>query len=159
MTDTARALLRHAVATLAYRGAKSLRGAPADFGAYRPAPSSRTPSEILAHVCDLLDWALSQARGPAVWADTAPATWDTDTARFHRGLRALDEYLATDAPLAHPESKIFQGAIADALTHVGQINYLRRMFGTPVRGENYFRADITAGRVDAEQPPARREFD
>jgi hypothetical protein len=54
---------------------------------------------------------------------------------------------------------LFQGPIADSLTHVGQIALLRRMAGSPVRGENYFQAEITAGRVGAGQAPPRREFD
>jgi hypothetical protein len=49
--------------------------------------------------------------------------------------------------------------IADALTHIGQIAMLRRLAGAPVRGENYFRAEIILGRVGPEQSVARVEFD
>jgi hypothetical protein len=55
--------------------------------------------------------------------------------------------------------KLFQGPVADALTHIGQIAMLRRLAGSPVRGENYFRADIAAGRVGPEQTVPAREFD
>ena len=159
MNDSARDMLRHTVATLAYRGAKAIRGAPEDFGDFRVSPSSRTPSQILAHLCDLMDWALTQARGKQAWTDTTPSTWSGDSERFFRALRALDDYLASGEPLAFEPGQIFQGAIADALTHVGQINFLRRMFGNPVRGENYFRADISTGRVEADQAAPKREFD
>ena len=159
MSESARDMLRHTLATLAYRGAKAVRGAPDGFGDYRASPTSRTPSQILAHICDLMDWALTQARGKQAWTDSAPTSWDDDTTRFFTAMSNLDEYLASDEPLGYPAGQIFQGAIADALTHVGQINYLRRMFGDPVRGENYFRADITTGRVEADQPAPRREFD
>lgn len=159
MTESARDMLRHTVATLAYRGAKAVRGAPEGFGDFHASPTSRTPSQILAHICDLMDWALSQARGKQAWTDTTPGTWSDDTARFFKALRALDDYLASEQPLGFQPGQIFQGAIADALTHVGQINYLRRMYGHPVRGENYFRADIATGRVEADQPAPRREFD
>src|SRR5690349_1365360 len=53
MPDTGIEMLRHTVATVAYRGAKALRGAPADFAAFRAAPNTRTPGEILAHIGDL----------------------------------------------------------------------------------------------------------
>lgn len=159
MSDSARDLLRHTVATLAYRGAKAVRGAPEGFGDFHASPSSRTPSQILAHICDLLDWALSQARGKQAWKDSTPGSWDDDVRRFFAALRFLDDYLASPDPLAYDPGQIFQGAIADALTHVGQINFLRRMFGHPVRGENYFRADITTGRVESDQALPRREFD
>lgn len=159
MSESSRAMLRHTLATLAYRGAKAVRGAPAGFGDFRASPSSRTPSQILAHLCDLMDWALTQARGQQAWADSTPATWEQDSERLFTAMRALDDYLASDQPLGYEPGQIFQGAIADALTHVGQINFLRRIYGDPVRGENYFRADITVGRVDADQPAPRREFD
>ena len=159
MSDSARDMLRHTLATLAYRAAKAVRGAPDGFGEFRAAPTSRTPSEVLSHICDLMDWALSQARGTQVWTDTAHASWREDTSRLFKAMRALDDYLASSEPLGFPEGQIFQGAIADALTHVGQINFLRRMFGNPVRGENYFRADIATGRVEADQAAPRREFD
>jgi hypothetical protein len=157
--EPGRQFLRHTVATLAYRGGKAVRDAPSTFSTFSVGPSSRTPGQILAHVGDLLDWALSQAEGKQRWSDSAPQAWDADVQRFFRGLEALDNYLASDQPLGYPPESIFQGAIADALTHVGQINMLRRLAGAPVRGENYFKADIVAGRVGVEQSAARREFD
>ena len=155
----AREFLRHAVATLAYRGGKALRGAGEAFGGFRVGETTRTPARILAHVGDLLDWALAQVRGQEAWKDSEPSGWESEVARFHAGLAALDAHLASDAPLAAPPQRVFQGAIADALTHVGQIALLRRLAGSPVRGENYSRAEIVAGRVGAEQAPPRREFD
>jgi hypothetical protein len=152
------ALLRHTVATLAYRGAKALRGSPPGFAEFRATPTTRTPVEILAHLGDLLEWALWLARGKHEWNPAAPLPWDQETARFFATLAALDEQLA-GAPLGSPPEKLFQGPIADALTHVGQIALLRRMAGAPVRGENYSRADIVAGRVGPEQSPPGREFD
>jgi hypothetical protein len=152
-------MLRHTLATLAYRGGKAIRNAPDGFGDFRASPTSRTPSQILAHLCDLMDWALTQARGQQAWADSTPETWTDDSTRFFNALRALDDYLATDQPLGHEPGQIFQGAVADALTHVGQINFLRRMYGDPVRGENYFRADIVTGRVGPDQAAPRREFE
>jgi hypothetical protein len=152
-------MFRHTVATVAYRAAKALRDAPEGFGDFRASEHSRTPSEILAHMCDLMDWALSQARGAEAWSDSAPGSWDADTERFFVALGALDAYLASGEALGFSAERIFQGAIADALTHVGQMNFLRRVYGAPVRGENYQRADITVGRVGSDQPAPRREFD
>lgn len=158
--DNARDFLRHTLATLAYRGGKALRGAPPSFGAFRAGPTSRSASEILAHIGDLLDWALVYAReGRHAWHDTAAGTWEEDTGRFLAGVAALDEYLASGAALGLPPEQLFQGPVADALTHIGQIALLRRLAGVPVRGENYLRADIVRGRVGAEQSPPRREFD
>jgi hypothetical protein len=156
--EPTRSLLRHTLATLAYRGAKAMRDAPEGFADYRAGPTLRTPVEILAHVGDLLDWAIGLADGRHEWRDAAPRPWEEEIARFHAGLAALDERLAAPEPLGFSAEKLLQGPLADALTHVGQITLLRRMAGAPVRGENYLMADIAAGRVGAEQAPPRREF-
>lgn len=158
-SDPKRELFRHTVATLAYRGGKAVRGAPADFGSYRAAETTRTPGQILAHIGDLLDWALSVAQGKETWNNSAPLEWDRGVERFFAALERLELFLASDAPLAESPEKLFQGPIADALTHVGQIAMLRRMAGGAIRGENYHRAEIAAGRVGPDQSPPRREFD
>jgi len=154
-----RELLRHTVATLAYRGGKTVRGVTDEFGNFAAGRMVRTPLQILAHIGDLLDWALTMAKGAEVWRDATPTSWAAEVARFHAGLQALDEYLVSDAELAVPVERLFQGPIADALTHVGQIALLRRLAESPMRGENYFQADITVGQTGPIQPAARREFD
>ena len=154
-----RDFLRHCVATLAYRGAKALRGGSMEVSRLQIDSSSRTAGEILAHIGDLLDWALWLAKGEHVWKETPAADWDADVRRFHESLAAFDAYLASGAPLGCPPERIFQGPIADALTHVGQIALLRRVGGQPVRGENYFKAHIEVGRVGASQAAPVREFD
>jgi hypothetical protein len=155
---TARALLRHTLATLAYRGGKAVRGAPAGFATFRVAAGSRTPGEILAHVGDLLDWGLSLARGEPRWHSSTPLPWDQEVARFHVALERFDAQLASDAPLGSSADQIFQAPIADALTHIGQISLLRRLAGSPVRAEDYAKAEIVAGRVGAGQAAPRVEF-
>ena len=159
MNDPKRQLLRHAVATPAYGGGKTLRGAPRGFAEFCASEGTRTPGQILAHVGDLLDWALWIAKGKHEWHDSAPLAWDQEVQRFSAALRAFDDYLASALPLGSSAEKLFQGPVADALTHIGQIAMLRRLAGSPVRGESYFRADIAAGRVGLEQAPPVREFD
>jgi len=156
--DEKTALLRHSLATLAYRGGKALRGAPAEFADFRLGSPPRTPAEILAHIGDLLDWALSMAEGKETWHNSPPLSWDQGTARFFGALEAFDRRLASNQPSAAPLEKLFQGPIADALTHVGQIAMLRRLAGCPMRGENYYVADIAAGRVGARQAEPVAEF-
>jgi hypothetical protein len=158
-TETERRLLRHTVATLAYRGGKVLRGAPDGFSAFRAFETTRTPAQVLAHIGDLLDWALSIARGKQEWHDSPPQSWALDSQRFFAALSVLDAYLASGQALESPIDKLFQGPIADAISHVGQLAMLRRMAGAPVRGENYFRAEIVAGRIGPDQAAPHREFD
>ena len=152
-------LLRHTVATLAYRGGKALRGAPAEFAEFRIGETTRTPAQILAHLGDLLDWALSLAEGKQAWHNSPPLIWEQGTARFFAALEAFDKRLSSDVPLACSAHGLFQGPIADSLTHIGQIALLRRLAGCPVRGENYYQADIAAGRVGPEQAQPKFEFE
>jgi hypothetical protein len=154
-----REMLRHTVATLAYRGGKAVRGASEEFGGFAAGGTTRTPLQILAHIGDLLEWALSIAQGAEVWRSSSGESWQAEVARFHRCLEAFDNYLASDSELAVSAERLFQGPIADALTHVGQITLLRRLAATPIRGENYFLADIRPGQTGPAQQAARTEFD
>jgi hypothetical protein len=147
------------VATVAYRGGKAVRDAPASFASFSGDGTDRTAVKILAHIGDLYDWALTQAKGAEAWNDSTPLDWDREVDRFFAALQRFDEYLASDAPLAAAPEKLFQGAIADSLTHIGQIAILRRLGGAKMKSENYSKADIVAGRVGPQQTTAKREFD
>jgi hypothetical protein len=156
--DPRRELLRHTLATIAYRGGKAVRNAPAGFADFHGGEGLRTPGQILAHIGDLFDWALSIAMGQQKWQNSSPRAWEQEVARFFTALKKFDDFLGSSEPVQAPLEKLFQGPIADALTHVGQIAILRRMAGAPVKGESYFVADIQMGRVGADQSPPKREF-
>ena len=156
--NSARQFLRHTLATLAYRCGKTLRNAPAGFADFQAGAGARTPAQILAHIGDLLDWGLSMANGEPKWNDSKPLPWDEEVNRFFAALKKFDDYLASDVAFAYPPEKLFQGPVADAFTHSGQIGILRRMAGAPVKGENYVKADIQTGRVGPDQAPPKREF-
>lgn len=158
-SSDARALLRHTLATLAYRGGKAVRGAPEGFAGFGAGEGSRSAGQILAHVGDLMDWALHLADGRQVWRDATPLPWTDECARFFAAVAAFDARLASPQPLVSSPQKLFQGPIADALTHVGQLALLRRLAGAAVRGENYYKAEIDAGRVGPAQAAPRMEFD
>jgi hypothetical protein len=159
LSDPKRAFLRHTLATVAYRAAKVERDAPPGFGTFQLGKNARTPVELIAHLGDLFDWAVSMASGKEAWVQSKPGPWRKEVDRFHASLLALDRYLASDAPLAVTPEELFQGPISDALTHIGQIAILRRQDNAPVRSEVYVKADISAGRVGTEQPKSPFEFD
>lgn len=154
--DKTRELLRHAVATVAYRATRALENTDASFGDFGGV--GRRPVEILAHVGDLFDWALSMADGRPAWHNSAPLSWAEERLRFYATLAAFDDRLAAEAELAAPVERLFQGPVADALTHVGQLAMLRRLAGVPTRGENFYVAEIACGVVSAEQPEAVKPF-
>ena len=154
--DEKRLLLRHTVATLAYRAARALEDAPEQFAEFNG--TGRQPVQILAHMSDLLDWALSAVEGREKWHTSKPHGWVTEQQRFFAALHAFDAYLASSEPLYAAAEGIFQGPISDALTHVGQLAMMRRLAGFPIRGENFFVSDIKVGQVGAEQPAPVQPF-
>src|SRR5216110_3336016 len=115
-SENTRALLRHLVATLAYRAAKVLRDVPPSFAQFSSGRDTRLPMQILQHLGDLMAWGLRMAQGEYLWRAEGSGDWNTEVRRFFEGLRALDQFLASDAPLpsrrdAHPRST---GGRADA---------------------------------------------
>ena len=152
-------MLRHLLATLAYRAAKTLRDVPAGFGDFSGGAGRRTPLEILAHMGDLMAWGVRMAHGTYLWRPEGGGDWNTELQRFFAGMEALDRALASDELLRQHADMLIQGPLADALTHVGQLSMLRGAAGAPVRPESYARAEIVRGRVGLEQAPPRREFD
>jgi hypothetical protein len=157
-SDPKRELLRHSLATLAYRGGKAVRNASEGFAMFQADNGVRTPGQILTHIGDLMDWGLSMANGKREWHDSKPLPWKEEVERFFASLKKFDDFLASNEPMQAPPEKLFQGPIADALTHVGQIAILRRLAGAAVKGENYYKAEIVVGRVGADQAQPKLEF-
>jgi hypothetical protein len=158
-TISARELLRHSLATVAYRAGKVIRDAPQGYVDFNAGQNCRTPLQILAHIGELLDWALSMAKGQPACLDAPPQSWPDEVQRFFDSLKRFDDYLAGPERLHASPEKLFQGPLADALNHVGQLALLRRLSGVPIRGEDYYKADIAKGRVGKEQPAPKNEFD
>jgi hypothetical protein len=159
LSQDTRTVLRHLAATLAYRAAKVLRGVPEGFASRDFGPSIRRPVQIVAHMADLMAWAVSFARGDYVWKAEGSAVWQVEVDRFFTGLAALDRELSAPGAPDGSMEKLIQGPLADALTHVGQLAMLRGIAGHPVRPESYARAGIERGRVGLDQAAPRREFD
>jgi hypothetical protein len=159
VADEKREFLRHTLATVAYRGGKAVRGAGAEFAEFQIGENPKSPAQILAHIGDLMDWAITIADGKQVWNSSTPLPWEDEVKRFHTSLQKFDDVLASDQPLAGSPEVLFQGPVADALTHIGQLAMLRRLAGAKMKSENYAKAEIVTGRVGAEQTAAKREFD
>jgi hypothetical protein len=157
--DSASVLLRHTLATLAYRAEKVIRDFPEDAKERQFAPQTRTPTEILSHLGDLMVLAEGLARGERVWEPAAISTWDAACRYFFEQLAAADAALAAELPGPVRLEVVFQAPIADALTHVGQLALLRGMAGEPVHPESFGRADIKVGRVGRDQTSAVAPFE
>ena len=153
-------LLRHMLATIAYRGGKTIRNAPDGFANFRAEGILNTPLLLLAHIGDLIEWAHTWCNGDVEsYRISEPLGWEGESQRFYRTLASFDQFLVSAGRLQVDLRAVFQAPIADALTHVGQLALLRRMAGDPVAGEAYRLAEIVTGRVGPDQTRARREFE
>jgi len=166
MSDPAREFTRHTVATLAYRGTKILRAAPAEFGGVHAGDESRkarSAVRILSHINDLLEWTARLVAGAPDWREawhaSVPQSWEHEAGRFFEALQETDAILITESTPTISFERMFQGPISDAFTHLGQLSMLRRLAGAPVRSEVMILSEIVAGRVGPEQAPPVREFD
>jgi len=154
--DDKREFMRHTLAALAYGAARALDGAPDEFAEFTGC--ERTPGEILAHMGDLFDWSLSIAQGQQRWQNSQPLSWAEENLRFFGALSAFDAYLAGAEPVHTELERLFQGPVADAISHVGQLAMMRRLAGHKIPGENYYVAHIRSGQTGAEQPKPVKTF-
>ena len=147
-------MLRHILATLAYRVTKSLRGAPRDFSSFRVAPQVRSPHDLICHMTNVLGYARTHFVGGS-WPSRVPTVFDSDVRAFYEMLAELSNRLQEDSPLLDTtEERLLQGPFSDAMTHAGQLAMLRRLAGSPIPPEDFIVARIQADNVGPNQPPA-----
>lgn len=150
MTES-RQLLQHFLAALAYRTQKALRDAPVDFAQFRAAPTARTPFELVWHMTGLMGYARTMLHGGA-FAPPALASFAAEIERFHATLEALRADFADPTLSARiSDAQFLHGPLADAMTHVGQLAFLRRLHGSPVPSENFIFATISAENLTPDQ--------
>ncbi|NIR48675.1 hypothetical protein GWO43_09580 [candidate division KSB1 bacterium] len=151
-------MIRHFLATLAYRFQKAVRDAPPEFGDFHAGHGVRTPAEIVRHMSHDLMYVLRYLIEMEV-TSPQPLDWDGEITRFHDLLGQIDEYLAKHTqPEGTTLEELLQGPLSDVMTHIGQIAMLRRMAGSPIRGESFRVADIAVGRVGPDQPDRVKAF-
>jgi len=144
--EETRHLLRHLLATFAFRTATCLRDAPAGFAYFGAGNGVRTPAEVIRHMTGLMYFAHGLlVETPRL--ELPPLDWDGEVVRLQAALRDLDEAVAAASQWQSDPLAALQGPLADALTHTGQLATLRRLAGSPIQGGNYARAGIRAGEL------------
>ena len=140
---SADALLRHYLRALSFRLEHVLASADAAFGDFDAGQGARTPSEIVRHLSGLIVFVGEQYGGPSRAALPALG-WQAERDRFRTQLRALEALLGAGAARRGPLSafQLWQGPLADAMTHVGQLALLRRLAGAPSAPVRYWQADL-----------------
>jgi hypothetical protein len=149
--DPKREMLVHTLATLAYRTAKAVEGAPPGFGDFEAGEGTRTPCQVVRHMADLLGFARSLfVPGEPIADPPGGHEWSAAVDELRTAVRALALELPAADVLVRIDGRqvtveqILQGPLCDAMTHAGQLAYLRRLAGSPIAYENFMGADVHA---------------
>ena len=148
-------MVRHFLAALAYRFHKAVNDAPEGFEALDAGHGIRSPRDIVHHMNGVLGYGKVVLETGEVghWHHVPDLGWQQEVALVHRTLQAIDAFLAAEGRIDPDRlTRLLQGPLSDAMTHVGQLAMLRRIAGSPIHGENFYRADIRAGQVGEAQP-------
>ena len=152
-------LVRHLLATLVYRITKIIHDAPDNFWSTSIGNNVRTPEKILGHINSLIQlsnrfWSPNKPISMAnLRKQSKKKGWEREVELFYQLVAQFDETLFTfPTPRKYDPEKILQGPFMDAFTHAGQLALLRRMAGSPIKGESYWMADVKAGCVGPNQP-------
>ena len=149
-------MLCHFLASIAYHVQKALRDSPEGFASLSVGARSRTPQDIVRHMESVLGYARTFFIGGSYENHPMPTLCD-EVRRLHATLQDLVKLISDGRRLIGiTEEQLLQGPLSDAMTHVGQISYLRRLFGSPVPSENFIYANITARNVSTDQPMPNR---
>ncbi len=145
-------LIRHTLATLAFRTQHALRGAPDNYPEFKAGNDAWTPLEIINHMAAIAVGTNHYYR-TGQFSQMEPLPYKEAITKFHSALADLDRALVESEK---PDDKLvlqfFQGPWLDMMTHVGQLMMLRRLAGAPVKTEPYYKSDIRAGHLGPDQP-------
>lgn len=90
--------------------------------------------------------------GGEYWPESL-GTLDQELERFHAMLESLGAHFTTGEFSRMSPERLLQGPLSDAMSHVGQLAMLRRLFDSPVPPENFIMTDVDAHNLSANQPP------
>ncbi len=150
-------MVRHFLASLAYRFHKAVDDAPEGYADLDAGHGIRPPLDIVHHVNGVLGYAkimLDEGEIDAgYWHEVPDLDWHGLVGLVHTTLQEMDDLLAAERRFpAERLERLLQGPLSDSMTHVGQLAMLRRFAGSPIPAENFFEAAIRVGQVGPDQP-------
>ena len=140
-------LLRHTLATTAYRFQKAVYQANEEFGNLVIGHGVRTPADLINHMNNVLQFTIAKIKDQERHTIES-GSFIQEVTTFNQKLKELDESLAQNEITLETAKKLFQGPISDVITHVGQLAMMRRFNNQPIQGEVFFKAAIEIGKFD-----------
>jgi hypothetical protein len=145
------AMLRHFLASIAYRVTKAIKNAPKTYPNLYIGKGARTPLKILHHITGVLTYAHSFFEH----YDTTHfdiKSWDAEVYELYNILSKIDKSFQEKNSTKITKEQLLQGPLSDSMAHIGQLLMLRRIADSPVPSENFIFADIRKGEVGPDQP-------
>ena len=132
------------IAAIAFRFSYLAEGLNDSFANFEAGRGTKTPLEILRHMTQLINFAHLQFED---FEEPKPKEldWLGEKERFLQKLKDFDQALANGARFSDKlmsAQNLWQGPLADIMTHVGQLAMLRRLAGQPLEKINYWKAPI-----------------
>ena len=144
-------LLRHHLATLAMRCGHALHNSKENFPTFEAGCEVKTPYDIMHHLANMIYYSNDCLNG-SEFKRLERSDWDVIKDAFFNALETLDNTIKDSSDLDEKLIlTLYQGPFNDAMTHVGQLAMLRRMHGSPIVGQNFRAANISADNLGEEQ--------
>jgi hypothetical protein len=136
-------ILIHALKAVNYRFIKATDGSKENFGSFKISAHTRSPSEIVNHMFDLVTKTQSMI-SEGHFNTTPPAVLDfTDEChRFVAALDALQSLMSETEIDIEVSKKLLQGPILDIASHIGQIAMLNGLKDNKISKVSYYSADL-----------------
>jgi hypothetical protein len=136
-------LLNHALKAIKYRFEKATDGSLENFGEFRVSYNTRSPSEIVNHMFDLVNKTISIITGGDMNTESQELMkFDKECHRFLCGLEELMTALQQSKIEMFVCKRLLQGPILDITTHIGQLALLNGLNGNKIGKENYYDLDL-----------------
>jgi hypothetical protein len=136
-------LLNHAVKAIKYRFEKATLASLENFGEFKVGQHTRTPSEIINHMFDLVNKTNCKIEeGHFNCSPPEQLNFKEECKRFITRLETLNETLQYAQIEMDVCKKLLQGPLLDITTHIGQIALLNGLNQNKIPKENYYAIDL-----------------
>jgi len=119
--------------------------------AFSPGEGVQSIGQLVGHIWGLTNWVSMAVFGQGETRPVAPQEQRAHALQMLHRLReqfvTMDDHTLAEITIdGHPFWHILNGPLADALTHVGQINVLRRLAGNPTPKAGVFTGEPPGAR-------------
>jgi len=136
--------LRAYLGAIAFRFSYLAKNLESEFAEFDAGHGVRKPIEIIRHMSELINFCMSQYK-TVESRDLEQLDWRGEKERFLALVKEFDRAIVNGTSFNNDlmqAEKMWQGPLADIMTHIGQLVMLRRLWGSPVEKISYWQAPV-----------------